>query len=53
MDGSDLCFEIVNRVNAGFVFSEAVARYRNIKYILKCVEQLLNEWEVSLYLHTL
>ncbi|XP_020902386.1 peripheral plasma membrane protein CASK isoform X2 [Exaiptasia diaphana] len=27
MDGSDLCFEIVNRVNAGFVFSEAVASH--------------------------
>lgn len=26
MDGADLCFEIVNRVNAGFVYSEAVAR---------------------------
>ena len=27
MDGADLCFEIVNRVNAGFVYSEAVARF--------------------------
>ena len=27
LDGADLCFEIVNRVNAGFVYSEAVARY--------------------------
>ena len=26
MDGADLCFEIVNRVHAGFVYSEAVAR---------------------------
>ena len=26
MDGADLCFEVVNRVNAGFVYSEAVAR---------------------------
>ncbi|CAB3991124.1 peripheral plasma membrane CASK isoform X4 [Paramuricea clavata] len=27
MDGADLCFEIVNRVNAGFVYSEAVASH--------------------------
>jgi len=26
MDGADLCFEIVNRVHAGFVYSEAVTR---------------------------
>ncbi|KAK6628189.1 hypothetical protein RUM43_002001, partial [Polyplax serrata] len=26
MDGSDLCFEIVRRAMAGFVYSEAVAR---------------------------
>lgn len=27
MEGSDVCFEIVERVKAGFVYSEAVARY--------------------------
>lgn len=27
MDGADLCFEIVKRADAGFVYSEAVARY--------------------------
>lgn len=26
MEGSDLCFEIVKRAVAGFVYSEAVAR---------------------------
>lgn len=26
MDGADLCFEIVKRADAGFVYSEAVAR---------------------------
>lgn len=26
MDGSDICFEIVRRATAGFVYSEAVAR---------------------------
>lgn len=26
MDGSDLCFEIVRRASAGFVYSEAVSR---------------------------
>lgn len=26
MDGSDLCFEVVRRATAGFVYSEAVAR---------------------------
>lgn len=26
MDGSDLCFEVVRRASAGFVYSEAVAR---------------------------
>ena len=26
MDGADLCFEIVKRASAGFVYSEAVAR---------------------------
>ena len=26
MDGVDLCEEIINRVNNGFVYSEAVAR---------------------------
>ncbi|CAH1991011.1 unnamed protein product [Acanthoscelides obtectus] len=26
MDGSDLCYEIVRRASAGFVYSEAVAR---------------------------
>lgn len=29
MDGADLCFEIVNRVHAGFVYSEAVARWED------------------------
>ena len=33
MDGADLCFEIVNRVHAGFVYSEAVARWED-KFIL-------------------
>uniref|UniRef100_A0A8C9EN72 Calcium/calmodulin dependent serine protein kinase n=1 Tax=Pavo cristatus TaxID=9049 RepID=A0A8C9EN72_PAVCR len=28
MDGADLCFEIVKRADAGFVYSEAVARYK-------------------------
>jgi len=27
MEGSDLCLEIVKRARAGFVYSEAVARY--------------------------
>lgn len=27
MDGTDLCFEVVRRASAGFVYSEAVARY--------------------------
>uniref|UniRef100_T1IN88 Protein kinase domain-containing protein n=1 Tax=Strigamia maritima TaxID=126957 RepID=T1IN88_STRMM len=27
MDGADLCFEIVKRASAGFVYSEAVARF--------------------------
>lgn len=27
MDGADLCFEIEKRAMAGFVYSEAVARY--------------------------
>lgn len=27
MDGSDICFEIVRRATAGFVYSEAVTRY--------------------------
>ena len=27
MDGMDLCFEIVSRVNAGFTYSEAVASH--------------------------
>lgn len=27
MDGSDLCFEVVRRATAGFVYSEAVARW--------------------------
>lgn len=27
MDGSDLCFEVVRRASAGFVYSEAVAWY--------------------------
>jgi len=27
MDGADLCFEIEKRAVAGFVYSEAVARY--------------------------
>ncbi|TNN74034.1 Peripheral plasma membrane protein CASK [Liparis tanakae] len=27
MDGADLCFEIVKRADAGFVFSEAVASH--------------------------
>jgi len=36
MDGSDICFEIVRRATAGFVYSEAVARYCIlIKYINK------------------
>lgn len=27
LDGDDICFEIVKRASAGFVYSEAVARY--------------------------
>lgn len=27
MEGADLCIEIVKRATAGFVYSEAVARY--------------------------
>ncbi|KAI8503966.1 hypothetical protein Bbelb_180340 [Branchiostoma belcheri] len=27
MDGADLCFEIVKRASAGFVYSEAVSRW--------------------------
>jgi len=34
MDGADLCFEIVNRVHAGFVYSEAVARWELYWFIL-------------------
>lgn len=30
MDGSDICFEIVRRAMAGFVYSEAVARYYDL-----------------------
>lgn len=36
MDGSDICFEIVRRAMAGFVYSEAVARY----YVL--IERISN-----------
>jgi len=31
MDGSDLCLEIVKRARAGFVYSEAVARYTTVQ----------------------
>ena len=34
MDGADLCFEIVNRVHAGFVYSEAVTRWELYWFIL-------------------
>jgi len=30
MEGSDLCLEIVKRARAGFVYSEAVARYTDV-----------------------
>lgn len=33
MDGADLCFEIVKRADAGFVYSEAVARYVFLFYL--------------------
>lgn len=36
LDGADLCFEIVNRVNAGFVYSEAVASH----YLRQVLEAL-------------
>lgn len=32
MDGSDLCYEVVRRAAAGFVYSESVARWV-LKYI--------------------
>ena len=32
MDGADLCNEIVSRVGAGFVYSEAVARLVNLVF---------------------
>jgi len=32
MDGSDICFEIVRRATAGFVYSEAVARYLKLYF---------------------
>ncbi|KAG8230172.1 hypothetical protein J437_LFUL006104, partial [Ladona fulva] len=37
MDGSDLCFEIVRRAMAGFVYSEAVASH----YMRQVVEALM------------
>ncbi|XP_020621594.1 peripheral plasma membrane protein CASK-like isoform X2 [Orbicella faveolata] len=36
MDGADLCFEIVNRVHAGFVYSEAVASHY-LRQVLEAV----------------
>ncbi len=30
LDGMDICFEIVKRASAGFVYSEAVARYKHL-----------------------
>lgn len=34
MDGADLCFEIVKRADAGFVYSEAVARWAHTVFFL-------------------
>ena len=39
MEGSDLCQEIVKRASSGFVYSEAVARY---KYLVCCIIQLVH-----------
>lgn len=36
LDGADLCFEIVNRVHAGFVYSEAVASHY-LRQVLEAV----------------
>ena len=37
MDGADLCNEIVSRVGAGFVYSEAVARLVNLVFMYDIV----------------
>ncbi|KAJ8920368.1 hypothetical protein NQ315_005232 [Exocentrus adspersus] len=39
MDGSDLCYEVVRRASAGFVYSEAVAR--QVEIYGSMVERLL------------
>ena len=46
MSGSDLCFEIVKRATAGFVYSEAVASHY-IRQILQVnIRLILNDyWE--------
>lgn len=47
MEGSDVCFEIVERVKAGFVYSEAVARYDFC--LLMVVPNLLLQFFVLFY----
>ena len=44
IEGSDLCFEIVKRATAGFVYSEAVARYAHVFHI-----QMTNLFSAALY----
>ena len=48
MDGADLCFEIVNRVHAGFVYSEAVARWELWLLMYPLVSKL-DQWLISPY----
>jgi calcium/calmodulin-dependent serine protein kinase len=43
MDGMDLCFEIVARVNAGFAYSEAVASHYMRQVLGGIMGQLINE----------
>lgn len=52
MDGADLCFEIVKRADAGFVYSEAVGRYVAIPPQISLSDKLLYSLEhfLSIYL---
>ena len=49
MSGADLCFEIVKRATAGFVYSEAVSSHY-IRQILQVMSHILQNWNGIEYL---
>ena len=50
MSGADLCFEIVKRATAGFVYSEAVASHYIRQILQVSISKLIHPWIIDLFI---